>query len=150
MKQFALIVAAMLVLSGLAAEPAKALVTVVPAHPTTSDSVKVTIRSGFAERCWALGQLDCRALQPDTLSMTIPANFCGGAPSCDCLQQPIEYVRTCNFGRLLPGTYVASFTELHPNPFDPTHTFTQMVQFSVDDATPTARRSWGTLKSIYR
>jgi hypothetical protein len=100
--------------------------------------------------CWSVTSVSCATLAPDTVAVTVNVNYCGGAPDCDCGYFPNTYQRTCNFGLMAAGSYVAEFREIHTNSYDPLATFTMTAPFAVSDPTPTLRRTWGSLKSIYR
>jgi hypothetical protein len=136
------------------AQPASASpgIVISPAHPTSADSVRVTVSNDFGSRCWAISQPSCTPVLLDTLATIVTLNYCSGDPICACNDFPFTYQRTCNFGVLPAGTYIAVFTELHINPYDPLHTFTQTLGFTVVDGTSVAtlRRTCGALKTIYR
>lgn len=121
-----------------------------PVHPTNTDSVLVVVSNTFSSGCWWLVSTECSTVNGDTLSVGTTMDYCHGEPFCSCNDNPWGYQKYCNFGLLPPGTYVAKFTEGHPNTSDRIHTFTQTLSFSVDAVTPTLRRTWGSLKSIYR
>jgi len=134
----------------LSIESAAAGIAISPAQPTAQDSVKAIVQSGFPALCWHDVGQTCSMDQPDTLSVTVDVDYCNGGPPCNCGQFPHGYQRSCNFGTLPAGSYVARFTELHRNPDDPIHTFTQSLRFTVGASTPTLRRTWGKLKAHYR
>jgi hypothetical protein len=127
-------------------------VIIVPVNPTTADSLKVTAGNDFNSRCWSFSQPACSLLSPDTLRILIQMNYCGGDPGCGCNDFPVSIRRTCNFGLLPAGSYVASYVEQHINPYDPVSTYSQNVTIAVVDAGSVAirPRSWGALKSTYR
>jgi hypothetical protein len=56
----------------------------------------------------------------------------------------------CDFPPLPPGTYRAVYRERNLNPADTRTNPPFEVLFTVSDVTPSLRRSWGRLKSIYR
>jgi len=62
----------------------------------------------------------------------------------------VDYTRTCNFGLLPAGSYVAAFFENHVNPADPQSSFVITQPFTVTAPTPALRRTWAALKSHYR
>jgi hypothetical protein len=122
-----------------------------PARPTTADTVIVVTGDDFPSRCWAVGATDCATIVPDTLLVTTAIDFCDGASElCMCNDFPWMFLRYRAVGRLPAGTYVAKYVELHTNPIDPIRTFTRTLSFTVEDATPALRRTWGRLKSTYR
>lgn len=136
-----------------AASPAMAQrVTVSPAQPTATDSVKVTAISALDCASWSLDSYGCAVVAPDTLAITVNVLYCHGGSECVCDQWPIRYERTCTFAPLLPGTYVARFIQNrlnNPYPYVPDRlTFT--TAFTVTGSTPTVRRSWGALKLHHR
>jgi hypothetical protein len=142
---------ALLVLVAHSHAPAcAATLAVSPTHPTTADSVRVNVNNGFNARCWTFGDASCTGDMADTLLMVVVVDYCKGAPVCACNDVSISYQKSCNFGLLQAGVYTAAFTELHINGYDPLHTFTQTLTFTVSGATPTLRHSWGALKSVYR
>jgi hypothetical protein len=110
----------------------------------------VVVGNSFSAGCWVLVSKACSTVGSDTLAVGTTIDYCHGEPFCMCSDFPIGYQSYCNFGLLPPGTYVAKFTETHPNTSDPIHTFTRTVSFSVDAVTPALRHTWGALKSIYR
>jgi hypothetical protein len=126
-------------------------VQVSPANSTTADSVRVTAYSGFPQTgCWQIGGPVCGFVQPDTLRIIVAIGYCNGLPSCLCTAFPMSYQRTCTFGPLPAGTYVAKFVELHTSSYDRLRSFTRTAQFEVTGTTPARGRTWGALKSIYR
>jgi hypothetical protein len=133
----------------LTSNRAIAAVTVSPVNPTTSDSISVRVSSGFRTLCWFDTDQSCITNHSDTLSVIVTIQYCSGAPMCNCGQFPRGYDRTCHFGPLPVGSYIASFTELHINPNDPASTFTQYAAFTVTSLTPTVTASWGRLKLHY-
>lgn len=129
---------------------ARAEIRVLPATPTETDSVRVTVESGFLTTCWDLEAQQCLGWSADTLEVGSAIQFCMGESSCVCGQFPWTYTFTCPVGRLSRGTYVVRFREQHINLADPVASFTQLLTFSVSESTPTARATWGRLKSLYR
>ena len=134
---------------GFFTRPATAMLTIVPAEPSVQDSVTVKVESGFLSLCWHDAEQECNSSRPDTLSITVDVDYCGGAPSCRCAELPHGYKRTCNFGLLPAGSYTAIFTELHSSVYDPIATFNQTVHFAVNTITPVLQHTWGTLKLYY-
>jgi hypothetical protein len=131
--------------------PARALVLhLSPAQPTVHDSIMVTAQGGFISTCWRDTAQVCATLPGDTLALTIDVSYCRGLVSCPCFEAPWPYTRSCRFGPLPAGAYVAAVTELHSGPYDGEPTLTQTLAFVVSDLTPVLPRSWGRLKTIYR
>ena len=129
---------------------ANAIVSISPVQPTAQDTVTVVAVDGFSSLCWNDVGQSCDSTRPDTLAVTVDVQYCDGGPPCNCGQFPQGYRRACSFGRLLPGSYVAIFTEHHLNSADPKPSFTQSLRFSVGASTPALRRTWGELKQHYR
>ena len=78
-------------------------------------------------------------------------DYCEGLPTCMGAQVVIDYVYTCIIDPMPAGTYTVQFTEQHVNRHDPLPTLTRFAAFTVTTpVTATSRRSWGSLKSIYR
>jgi hypothetical protein len=153
MRKRLVMIAALLLCVGLGSAPAwgGARISISPSLPTSTDKITVTVGGGFSTRCWKPdSQASCSMIQPDTLLIEVSVNYCSGRPSCVCAEFPIDYVRACTVAPLAPGTYVAKFVELHINPADPLPTVTTTAQLAVSESTPTLRRSWGVLKSMYR
>jgi len=126
-------------------------ISISPAAPSSTDSITATVRGYFNSLCWNyISQASCSMIQPDTLLIQVSVNYCSGFPSCACGQFPIDYARACTFAPLAPGTYVAKVVELHVNPADPLPSVTKTALFTVSESTPTLRRSWGVLKTMYR
>jgi hypothetical protein len=126
-------------------------VTVVPAEPQVGDSVSVRADLSYNRTCWAIVSQTCGTESADTLQFTLSVEFCLNHPSgCICADFPVHYVRTCNYGQLAAGTYTVVYTELHNSPADPFSTFTDVLQFTVTEATAVSRHSWGALKLLYR
>jgi len=129
---------------------AAAQISVDPPSPTVGDSVKVVVKNSFPTLCWTVLGTNCTPLVGDSLYVIVDVNYCNGAPSCTCALFPLDYQRTCNFGLLPPGSYVAAFFENHVNPFDPISSFVIAQPFTVTGPTPSLRRSWGSVKAHYR
>lgn len=146
------VIAAGVVTVALAVGPAWAqVVRVSPLNPTASDSIRVTAYSGFSSTgCWDVGDVACAMTAPDTLSIVVAIGYCHGLPGCMCAAFPMSYQRSCTFGPLSAGGYVAKFTELHTSSYDRLATFSRTTPFVVSGTTPTFGRTWGALKSIYR
>jgi hypothetical protein len=136
--------------AGLSSVAESAMIWVSPTNPTSTDSVKVNVGDWYGASCWTQSEAGCLAATPETLSVVVTVNYCSGAPSCMCTFNPGGYQRTCNFGPLPVGTYVAKFTEIHINSFDPIPTTTVVISFTVGTSTPSLRRSWAGVKTIYR
>jgi hypothetical protein len=129
---------------------AAATITVVPPNPTTGDAVKVVVMNEFPTACWPVSSTNCSPPAADSLYAIVDINYCGGYPYCDCATVPTGYTRTCNFGLLPAGSYVAAFFENHVNPDDPQSSFVITQPFTVTAPTPALRRTWAALKSHYR
>jgi hypothetical protein len=151
MRMRRVMIPALLLCAGLSGAASAGSISISPASPSSTDSITATVRGGFYNRCWNNpSQASCSMIQPDTLLIQVSVNYCGGSPSCVCADMPFDYARACKAAPLAPGTYVARFVELHVNPADPLPSATTTVQFTVSESTPTLRRSWGVLKSMYR
>jgi len=112
--------------------------------PTIADPVHVVAHSGFGNLCWGVTSTDCARIGPDTVQVTVATvHDTGGG----CPDMVYSYERTCDFGLLPAGTYVAVFTELH-DPLLPSSTAT--LAFTVTAPTPVVHVRWGTLKAHYR
>jgi hypothetical protein len=146
--EVALVLGAVLAFAGTPARAAT--IEIEPPVPGPEDSVRVTVYSPYSMGCWSSLGSACSAGSPDTLRVTAWTQFCNGLEGCPCPMMPIVIVSRCVFGPLAPGTHVVSFTEIHVNPHDPFGTSTQALVFTVTTPTPALRRSWGTLKSLYR
>lgn len=128
-----------------------AYVHVSPAYPTSADTLTVAVAGDFTSRCWEPADIaSCSRSMPETLSIVIEVQYCRGLPGCACAQLPFQATRSCRFGPLPPGSYVARCVELHVNPADPIPTSTALVPFTVTGTTQAAHRTWGTLKLLYR
>lgn len=134
----------------LAGMAAAATITVFPPNPTTRDSVKVVVMNEFSTACWPVSSTSCSPPAADSLYAIVDINYCGGYPDCVCDLFPVDYTRTCNFGLLPAGSYVAAFFENHVNPADPQSSFVITQPFTVTAPTPALRRTWAALKSHYR
>lgn len=135
---------------GQAVSEAEATIVVSPLQPTVDDSVKVTVKSGFPSLCWTVLAESCAVHSPDTVLVSVSIQYCGGGAPCNCPQLPMAYQRTCNFGLMATGSYVARFDELHINPNDPIQSRTEWGLFTVQESTPAMPKSWGSLKISYR
>ena len=127
-----------------------AQISVDPPTPSVGDSVRVTVKNEFRGGCWSVLSTNCTPLVGDSLYVIVDVQMCGGAPNCPCTLFPVPYERTCNFGLLPAGSYVAAFFENHVNPFDPVSSFVIGQPFTVTGPTGVPRRSWAALKSYYR
>ena len=125
-------------------------ISVSPPTPAVGDSVRVTVKSGFPGGCWTVLSTNCTPLVGDSLYVIVDVQLCGGAPNCPCTFFPVHYERSCNFGLLPAGSYVAAFFENHVNPFDLISSFVIAQPFTVTGPTPVPRRSWAAVKSHYR
>ena len=121
--------------------------TVSPPNPTPADSIKLMVTTIDYQGCWDVSAPTCAGLAADTLSTTVAVHYV-----CTTLFPDLShrYDWTCALAPLPPGTYVAEYTELHVDSWDPTLTQSLVVPFTVGAATPTLRRSWGALKTVYR
>jgi len=144
------IVAALCIAGVLWASVALASITISPPLPSADDSVRVNVGIGFSMMCWSPGATRCDLIGGNTLRVAVEIQYCGGHPTCNCLMVPIGFVRTCNFGPLPEGSYVAEFIVTRLNPDDPLTYPPQFVNFNVGGPTPALRRTWGALKQIYR
>lgn len=136
----------------LAGAPSSAATIVLqPASPGPADTVHVAVHEDYESTfCWAILGTTCSVGSDDTLRITTQTQYCHGDPGCVCLAQPVELVSRCDFGPLAPGNWVILFTDVHVNPYDPQPTFSQTQAFTVDGPVPSAHRTWGSLKSVYR
>jgi len=126
-----------------ASAPSFQSVEIVPAAPTIVDNVHVVVHSGFGDRCWGVTSTDCAPVGKDTVLVTVATQHdTGGA----CPDQAWTYDRTCAFGLLPAGSYVAVFTELH----DPLPSSTVTLVFTVTAPTPVVHMCWRALKARYR
>ena len=139
-----------MLLIGCCTSAATAGIIIIPAQPTTHDSVRVRVGSRFSDTCWHDTTAVCQQVPPDTLTTTVHVIYCGGRPFCVCGAFPYSYTRVCNFGILPAGSYTAIFIERHDPTNDPIGTSTQSVQFTVVAPTPVLRKTWGRLKRLYR
>jgi hypothetical protein len=129
--------------------PARAQgITFIPPEPTIADSVKVMVGNGFSSGCWTIRDRACQTPAPDSLKLVVQISYCSACQFCPT--NAPTYLETCNFGLLSAGTHTFVLSELHSNPADPLPTIWRPVTFTVLAATPTLRRSWGAVKSIYR
>jgi hypothetical protein len=137
--------------AALAAVPVSTSLVVEPANPTTADSIRVRETTVYPQTCWGDLATTCSGPVADTLVMETRVQYCGGFPSCLCLATFDSHTRRCTFAPLPAGTYTVVFRDLHDvNPEDRMATFTLVASFTVDESTPSARRSWGALKIHHR
>jgi hypothetical protein len=151
MRKRLVVILALLLCVGLGSAAAGGTISISPASPSSTDSITATVRDNFADCCWNdVSQASCSMILPDTLLIQVSVNYCHGIPGCVCCDYPSDYARACTVAPLASGTYIARFVELHVNPADPLPSVTTTAQFTVSESTPTLRRSWGILKSMYQ
>ncbi len=127
-----------------------ALITVCPSHPTSADSIRVVGSSFDTDGSWTVVDAACVGLHVDTLTAILDVNWCNGRGDCQHGDLIVRYDKLCVFPPLPPGSYVAQYIERHLNIYDPQATYAVYQPFTVEASTPTLRRTWGSLKSVYR
>lgn len=141
-------VAGLLLAAGtaLAEVPVSTSLVVEPANPTSADSIRVIESTEYPSACWGDMATACAGPLADMLVMETQVRYVAG-----CAQVYDLHTRQVAFAPLPAGTYRVVFRELHEvNPPDPMTSFSLETSFTVDVATPAARRSWGALKLHYR
>jgi len=127
------------------------LITLSPPLPTSQDSIHVDVHEGFPMgHCWQVVSRTCTTSAPDSILITADIQFCMGNPGCPCTMSAVTFHVTCDFPPLPPGNYRAVYQERYLNPVDTRNVTPSMLLFTVSGTTPTLRKSWGRLKTIYR
>ena len=140
-----------LLLCAVASSARARQLTVTPALPTSADSVHLVWTNEFSMGlCWKVQSQTCTTTAPDSVLIIADIQYCNGAPGCFCTTFPAPYQVACHFPPLPPGTYRAVYRERNLNPADIRTLLPYEVVFTVSNVTPSLRRSWGRLKSIYR
>lgn len=117
---------------------------VIPAHPTVGDSVSIRVAGFFPDACWSVQPAVCG------WGFNIRVEGIDRWPNPPyCAQVTVDYADTCRYGVLPAGNYQVVFIENGTSSRAPSPE-SRTLNFTVSDATPARRTSWGQLKIIYR
>jgi len=122
-------------------------VHVIPASPTTQDSITVSVWLGYPDACWNFVGKECHPF--DGNQITIDAYMLDDyAPGMVCFAYPPTFSFVCEYGMLPDGHYVVTVTTHHqslryPNPIVSTVAFDVFGAISVEGTT------WGAIKALF-
>lgn len=122
-------------------------VHVIPATPTTLDSVTISVWLGYPDACWSFVGKECHPV--DGGQITIDAYMLDSyEPGMVCLAYPPTFSFVCEYGVLPAGHYVVTVTTHHqslryPNPVISTIAFDVLGAVSAEGST------WGAIKALF-
>jgi len=124
-------------------------VEVIPANPTSADSVRILIGGGFVDGCWSIFGHSCMPSSEGQVPINIFADD-SWFPGMVCLAIYVPYVVKCDYGKLQAGHYMVTVSEDHNslrNPFQDTF----IIEFDVTTNTyPVKYTTWGRIRALFR
>jgi len=135
---------------GFARMPSAHAVTsvhVIPARPTTQDSITVSVWLGYPDACWNFVGKECHPVNGNQI-MIDAYMLDDYAPGMVCGAYPPTFSFACEYGMLSDGHYVVTVTTHHqslryPNPIVSTVAFDVFGVISVEGTT------WGAIKALF-
>lgn len=126
---------------------AAASVHVIPASPTTQDSVMVSVWLGYPDACWNFVGKECHPLAGNQIMIDVYM-LDDYAPGMVCLAYPPTFSFACEYGMFPEGHYVVTVTTHHeslryPSPVVSTVDFDVYGLISIEGTT------WGAIKALF-
>lgn len=124
-------------------------VEVIPANPSTQDSVRIRVAGSFNDACWSISGQTCSPQNGLQIAIDIVANDLW-VPGKGCPTVVVDYAFTCDYGELQMGHYAVTVTENHNSLREPQPDIV-IVEFDVTlGPNPVEITTWGRIKALFR